>query len=153
VAEASWKQKTGQVLKTISGEFAGSEEEGGSKLEWTGTATFERIEVPGADPEVASAFHLTSGQADVTASGNFIGADCTQSGKATIALQSLSLWAVERHGESFSYEIIAPFEPSAMVPVTLSNCHPSELNGQQFEVGIHATAFQSGEAFGRTSQP
>jgi hypothetical protein len=144
VAEGTWKQKTTQALKTITGTFTGRIEWLGSLIEWTGQATFERFEVAGADPEVASVFQLTSGQAEVTASGAFVGADCTQSGKATITLQPLSLWTIEQKNESFKYEIIAPWDPNGMVPVTLSNCNPSYLNGTPAELTLNAAAIQSG---------
>jgi hypothetical protein len=144
VAEGTWKQKTTQALKTISGTFTGRIEYLGSLMEWTGTATFERKDVPGTDPEVASVFQLTSGQAEVTASGAFVGADCTQSGKATIALQPLGLWTLEQKNESFKYEIIAAWEPTELVPVTLSNCSPASLDGTQEELVMQAPAIQSG---------
>jgi hypothetical protein len=144
VAEATWKQKTAQLLKTISGTFTGRIENQGSLIEWTGTATFERIEI-GGDPEAASTFKLTSGRAEVTASGPYIGAECMQSGKTEVGLQPLAIWTVERQGESFDYQFIAAFDPTAMVPVTLSGCNPiNGLEGTETELTLQASALQSG---------
>jgi hypothetical protein len=146
VAEATWKQKTAQLLKTISGTFTGRIENQGSLIQWTGTATFERVEI-GGDPEAASTFRLSSGQAEVTASGFYVGAECKQSGKTEVGLQALAaLWTVEREGESFNYQFNAPFDPTAMVPVTLSSCNPiNGLEGTETQLALHATALQSGE--------
>jgi hypothetical protein len=144
VAEATWKQKTAQLLKLISGTFTGRIENQGSLIEWTGSATFERTEI-GGDPEVASTFRLTSGRAEVTASGPYIGAECMQSGKTEVALQPLAIWTVERRGESFEYQIVAPFDPAGEVPVTLSSCNPtSGLEGTKTELALHPSALQSG---------
>lgn len=144
VAEATWKQKTAQLLKTISGTFTGRIENQGSLIEWTGTATFERVEI-GGDPEAASTFQLTSGRAEVTASGPFIGAECAQSGKAEIGLQPLAVWTIEHQGESFNYQFVAPWDPTAMVPVTLSDCNSaSGLEGTENDLALSAPAIQSG---------
>ena len=149
VAEGTWKQKTGKLLKTISGTFTGKIENHGSLIEWSGTATFERIEIPGADPEVASTFKPTSSHVEATASGAFQGAECTQSGSGPVELEAgTPVWTVEHNGETTEYQAIAPWSPTAEVPVILSSCNPSSLDGEKEELVLDAPAIQSGPVLG-----
>ena len=77
VAEATWKQKTEQVINTITGTFSGRFLDNAEVIEWSGSATYTAVEHTVGGGAILK---LASGQATVTASGEPTGSGCLQTG-------------------------------------------------------------------------
>ncbi len=141
VAEAVWEQPT-EGLETISGSFTGFIHNHGETFEWSGTATFKRLALPG-EPEGPETFLLAAGEATVTASGTPLGFQCTQTGTQTLPLSHFGVWGIVPKGENFEYRFVAEFEQPATMDVDYVACK-NEGEGGPREVSLLPAALQSG---------
>lgn len=146
VAQDTWSQKL-QAINTISGTFAGHATDIGVIYDWTGTATFTRIDL-GVDMGPGGVFQLTSGQATVTVSGSEDGSGCDQTGTTTIGLFNQSPFSVLDTPPPFSYDVIVGFAPDSP-QATNVNCSDPNQNGTPAGLGsMPVAALQSGSEDG-----
>jgi hypothetical protein len=134
-------------LSTITGTFTGHDDDQGSVLDWSGTATFTRADT-GTGPGIAGVFALASGEATVTASGTAIGTGCQQTGTQPLALSPSSVWSVEGGATPYTYQIVAPFDYPGTIDVTWVNCSDPNLNGHTSTASIGPAAILSGDIGG-----
>lgn len=121
VAEGTWKQKTENVIQTMTGTFTGRDEREGELLEWSGTATFSRIP---ASPEGTSILEPVASEVTVTASG-VAPTGCSQSGTEQVPVFAQSPFTVLGEGApGVMYDIDVPFAYPGLMNVTFSGCPP-----------------------------
>jgi hypothetical protein len=143
VAQETWSQKIEDELNAITGTFTGHATDLGVVYDWTGTATFRRVDVDTGGP--GGVFQLASGQATVTVSGSLIGGGCSQTGTSSIGLFGQSPWTVTGAEAPFSYQIVAPFLPDTP-QATNVNCSDRSQNGTPAGLGsMPVPALQSGD--------
>jgi hypothetical protein len=148
VAQDTWSQKL-RTLNTITGTFTGHATDLGVIYDWTGSATFQRIDIGTSTPGVIGLFQLTSGQATVTVSGSEIGTGCDLSGTpSTIGVIGKSPVTVSGMQSPFSYQIDVGFMPDPP-QATYINCSGSGLEGTPAGLGsMPVNALQSGDNTG-----
>ena len=130
----------GATINTITGTFTGHDDDEGSVLDWSGTATFKRVD---GLTGIHGSFVLASGEATVTASGTALGTGCQQTGTQHVAVSPASVWAVEGEAEPYTYQIVAGFDYPGTVDVTWVNCSDPSLNGTPSTISIGPPAIQS----------
>jgi hypothetical protein len=146
IAQDTWSEPiVVDNINTVTGTFTGHDEDQGSVLDWSGTATFQRAD---GGMEIAGAFVLASGEATVTASGTAIGTGCQQTGTQQLALSPSSVWGVEGEAKPYTYQIVAPFDYPGTIDVTWINCSDPNLDGTPSTVSIGPAAIQSGDIAG-----
>jgi hypothetical protein len=140
--QETWSQKIDQ-LNTISGTFTGHATDLGVSYDWTGKATFKRVDIGVVGP--AAVFQLASGQATVTVSGSETGSGCEQTGTSTIGLFEKSPWTVMGTEAPFSYDFVTSFLPDPPQATNI-NCSEASQNGTPAGLGsMPTTALQSGD--------
>jgi hypothetical protein len=145
VAEDTWYQPLEKPLNTITGTFTGHATDAGVIYNWTGTATFKRVDAGTPIPGPGGLFQLVSGQATVAVSGSEIGSGCDQTGTSTIGLFAQSPWSVGGNDSPFTYSIVAPFNPDPP-QATNVDCSNPQQNGTPAGLGSMApAALQSGD--------
>jgi hypothetical protein len=146
VAEDTWHQKTGILIKTVSGTFSGHYEHEGEKVEWEGSASYARN--PESPPD-ASVLLLVSGEATVTVSGNAIGTGCNQTGKEALALSPSSVWTVQgtaqNEGPPFIYMTTSPFGFPGRIKTTWIECSEPNNDGVESSSSAPLAAVQTGD--------
>ncbi len=147
VAADTWSQRI-EGLDTIGGTFTGHAVDLGVVYDWTGSATFARVDLGTAAAGPGGVFQLASGQATVTVSGGETGSGCQQRGVSTIGLFGQAPWTVTGAAAPFSYQVIVPFlatPPQA----TNFDCSDASQNGTPAGLGsMPTTALQSGDVAG-----
>jgi hypothetical protein len=147
VAQDTWSQQL-KVIKTVSGTFTGHATDLGLIYDWTGRATFTRVDLGTGTAGPGGVFQLTSGQATVTISGSENGSGCQQTGTTTIGLFGQSPWTVTGSDAPFSYQVVAPFA-SDPPQATNINCSNPQQNGTPAGLGsMPVAALQSGDIAG-----
>ena len=147
VAQDTWSQRI-EGLNTITGTFTGHATDLGVIYDWTGSATFTRVDLgtPAAGP--GGVFQLTAGQATVTVSGAETGSGCSQRGVSTIGLFGQAPWTVTGTDAPFSYQIIVPFLATPLQATNFA-CSDATQNGTAAGLGsMPTTALQSGDIAG-----
>ena len=148
VAQATWSQPTGDTtVNRIEGTFGGTQNNNGSIISWSGTATYVRsFPGPGADGH----FTWQASQYTVTASGlDGSGATtCTQSGSKTITGGSgdidVSGTPPDRSPPyTYTGTLHGPPMEATSMKVMLSNCPEGaeEWNGKEVDVTIAFAPF------------
>ena len=144
VAQETWSQRI-EGLNTITGTFSGHATDLGVIYDWTGTATFRRIDAGTPVPGPGGVFELTSGEATVTVSGSETGSGCQQRGTSRIGLFGQSPWTVFGTAAPFSYDFTVPFLPDPP-EATNFNCSTPGEDGTPAGLGSMPTpALQSGD--------
>ena len=128
VAQKEWRQPTEGIppINRIAGTFSGTQNSGGSVLDWNGSATYVRGS-PG--PGSNGYFTLQSGHYTVVASGRdgTGGTACRQSGTKTVAGASGDL-DIHSQGDSdgppygYSGGLLGQLPDSQIMMVTLHDC-------------------------------
>jgi len=126
VAEGTWKQKTENVIQSVTGSFSGRDERGGEVFEWSGTATWTRLP---ESPEGASILGLVSSDVTITASGT-TPTDCTQTGQEKAPLFPGSPLSVLGEGAPVGYDIDVPFSYPGLMNVIFSACPTPHGEGE-----------------------
>jgi hypothetical protein len=144
VAQDTWSQKL-RTLNTITGTFTGHATDLGVIYDWTGSATFQRIDLGTSTPGVIGLFQLTSGQATVKVSGSELGLGCDLTGTSTIGVIGKSPWTVGGMQSPFSYQIELGFLPDPP-QATRMNCMEAGTSAGLGSMPV--SALQSGDNTG-----
>jgi hypothetical protein len=143
VAEATWKQKTGSVIQTITGSFSGTDTRGGERFEWSGTATFARVP---ESPDGTSVLETVASEVTITASG-VAPEGCTQSGKEQVPVFGQSVFSVLGEAKpGVQYDIDVPFGFPGLMNVVLSAC-PPKVEGGSRTTSLPGQALLTGNFF------
>jgi len=147
VAQETWSQRI-EGLSTIAGTFTGHATEEGVTYDWSGTATFARVDLGTPVPGPGGVFQLVSGQATVTISGSETGSGCEQRGTSDIGLFGQSPWTVLGTAAPFTYDFTVPFLPDPP-QATNFDCSTPGQDGTPAGLGsMPAAALQSGDVAG-----
>jgi hypothetical protein len=149
VAQDTWSQNL-KLLNTITGTFTGHATHLGVIYDWSGSATFTRIDL--GTIGAGGVFQLTSGQATVTVSGSEDGSGCDQTGQSTIPVVDQSPWTVFGNAPSYSYDFIVGFLSN---PPQATNIHCSDPNNNNKPAGLGSmpdAALQSGDDAGGSNR-
>jgi hypothetical protein len=142
VAEGTWKQRSENVIQTMTGTFTGRDERGGELLEWSGTATFSRIP---ESPEGTSILELVSSEVTITASG-VTPTGCSQTGKEQVPVFAKSPFTVLGEGApGVMYDIDVPFTYPGQMNVTFFGCPPHGEGDGPGETMLPGEALLSGD--------
>ena len=143
VAEGSWVQETeSDLINQIKGTFTYEVNEVGSVLSWSGDATFDRS-TPGFG--ATGVYELSSGTAEVVASGKALGPACQWKGSDQFKLNTGDVMAVVGQSpealEPYLYTASIYLANADVEGITLHSCSDPEDEGDSIEVSATLDLF------------